>query len=58
MSMAGFQKKLMGVGGWVSSIKVFFWDFLNCFNFTKPLRICTLCSLLGRTESSFEESAC
>ena len=33
MSVIGFKKKYLD-GGWVQ----FFWDFLNFFNFAKPLR--------------------
>ena len=54
MSMTGFQKKFVwrGKGVWGELYQSFFLDFWNCFKFTKPLRICTLCSLLGRTELS------
>ena len=40
MSVMGFQKKSLD-GRWVgvvNSIRVFFGDFLNFFNFAKPLR--------------------
>ena len=36
MLVMGFQKKVC-MGGGVSSIQVFFWDFLNFFNFAKPV---------------------
>ena len=44
MSVMGFQNKVwMGVGGWVGVwvgfelYPSFLWDFLNFFNFAKPL---------------------
>ena len=37
MSVMGFQKiSLDGVGGWCELYPIF-WDFLNLFNFAKPL---------------------
>ena len=42
MSVMGFQEKSLdggGLGGGVRSIQ-FFFDFLNFFNFAKPLRHC------------------
>ena len=41
MSVMGFQKKKLdvGVGGWGEVYPSSFLDFLNFFNFAKPLRL-------------------
>ena len=46
MSVMGFKKKKLDGGGWVgSAIQVFFGNFLNFFNFAKPLILSILLSL-------------